>query len=224
MYAALSSRAGRTACTTRGRRTRRTGFSSRGCRCWASATGCSCWRSSWGARVGPGREREFGPATISASGSAPLLAGLPSELHVWMSHGDPYRGDAARVRIAGYLRKLPGGRHGGCRAGLLRAAVPPRGSAYATRGRIDRELRTRCVPGGGGLDAGQLRPGNGVDHPRAGRRRAGDLRPLGRRRQRRGGDARAPRYRRPADLHLRRQRAVAGRGKRRRWSSPSSAT
>ena len=38
--------------------------------------------------MGPGREREFGPATISASGSAPLLAGLPTELDVWMSHGD----------------------------------------------------------------------------------------------------------------------------------------
>ncbi|MCY3881014.1 MAG: glutamine-hydrolyzing GMP synthase [Chloroflexi bacterium] len=41
-----------------------------------------------GGKVGPGREREFGPATITASGSAPLLAGLPTELDVWMSHGD----------------------------------------------------------------------------------------------------------------------------------------
>ncbi len=41
-----------------------------------------------GGKVGPGREREFGPATISASGSAPLLTGLPAELDVWMSHGD----------------------------------------------------------------------------------------------------------------------------------------
>ena len=41
-----------------------------------------------GGKVGPGREREFGPATITASGEAPLLAGLPAELDVWMSHGD----------------------------------------------------------------------------------------------------------------------------------------
>jgi len=41
-----------------------------------------------GGRVGPGREREFGPATITASGEAPLLAGLPTQLDVWMSHGD----------------------------------------------------------------------------------------------------------------------------------------
>ena len=41
-----------------------------------------------GGKVGPGREREFGPATITASGEAPLLAGLPADLDVWMSHGD----------------------------------------------------------------------------------------------------------------------------------------
>ena len=41
-----------------------------------------------GGKVGPGREREFGPATITSSGSAPLLAGLPADLDVWMSHGD----------------------------------------------------------------------------------------------------------------------------------------
>ncbi|MYD29596.1 MAG: glutamine-hydrolyzing GMP synthase [Dehalococcoidia bacterium] len=41
-----------------------------------------------GGKVGPGREREFGPATITASGSAPLLTNLPAELDVWMSHGD----------------------------------------------------------------------------------------------------------------------------------------
>ncbi len=41
-----------------------------------------------GGTVGASREREYGPATISASGSAPLLADLPSDLDVWMSHGD----------------------------------------------------------------------------------------------------------------------------------------
>ena len=41
-----------------------------------------------GGRVGPGQEREFGPAAISASGDAPLFRGLPGELDVWMSHGD----------------------------------------------------------------------------------------------------------------------------------------
>ncbi len=41
-----------------------------------------------GGRVGPGMEREFGPATIRATTESALLKGLPAELDVWMSHGD----------------------------------------------------------------------------------------------------------------------------------------
>ena len=42
-----------------------------------------------GGRVAPGREREFGSASVTAraDGSA-LLRGLPEPLPVWMSHGD----------------------------------------------------------------------------------------------------------------------------------------
>ena len=41
-----------------------------------------------GGRVGPGRAREYGPASIATTGASPLFAGLPAELDVWMSHGD----------------------------------------------------------------------------------------------------------------------------------------
>ncbi len=41
-----------------------------------------------GGHVVPGTEREYGPARIESSGDSPLLAGLPDELDVWMSHGD----------------------------------------------------------------------------------------------------------------------------------------
>ena len=41
-----------------------------------------------GGKVVPGSEREYGPATIVRSADSPLLAGLPDELNVWMSHGD----------------------------------------------------------------------------------------------------------------------------------------
>jgi len=41
-----------------------------------------------GGSVVPGIEREYGPATIEAAADSPLLAGLPSRLDVWMSHGD----------------------------------------------------------------------------------------------------------------------------------------
>ncbi|MDP9469400.1 MAG: glutamine-hydrolyzing GMP synthase, partial [Chloroflexota bacterium] len=43
-----------------------------------------------GGAVAPADRREYGPATITvaADGSSPLFANLPSDLAVWMSHGD----------------------------------------------------------------------------------------------------------------------------------------
>lgn len=41
-----------------------------------------------GGRVGPGVEREFGPASINRVLDNELLADLPESLDVWMSHGD----------------------------------------------------------------------------------------------------------------------------------------
>ena len=41
-----------------------------------------------GGKVGPGTDREYGPATITRSAESALLAGLPDEVDVWMSHGD----------------------------------------------------------------------------------------------------------------------------------------
>jgi GMP synthase (glutamine-hydrolysing) len=41
-----------------------------------------------GGRVGPGTEREFGPASIQRGVESALLEGLPEQLDVWMSHGD----------------------------------------------------------------------------------------------------------------------------------------
>jgi GMP synthase (glutamine-hydrolysing) len=42
-----------------------------------------------GGRVTPGAEREYGPASVTVLvPDAPLFAGLPSPLAVWMSHGD----------------------------------------------------------------------------------------------------------------------------------------
>jgi GMP synthase (glutamine-hydrolysing) len=41
-----------------------------------------------GGRVAPAERREYGPATVQAAADEPLLAGLPAEAPVWMSHGD----------------------------------------------------------------------------------------------------------------------------------------
>ncbi|MEO0078637.1 MAG: glutamine-hydrolyzing GMP synthase, partial [candidate division WOR-3 bacterium] len=41
-----------------------------------------------GGRVSAGHRREFGFATLSRTRYSPLLAGLPRQFQVWMSHGD----------------------------------------------------------------------------------------------------------------------------------------
>ena len=41
-----------------------------------------------GGEVAPGRHREFGPAVLEIDEANGLFAGLPSEMPVWMSHGD----------------------------------------------------------------------------------------------------------------------------------------
>ena len=41
-----------------------------------------------GGKVAPARQREYGSATLSVTDNAPLWNGLPSQLEVWMSHGD----------------------------------------------------------------------------------------------------------------------------------------
>ena len=41
-----------------------------------------------GGEVAPGTHREFGPAVVNVDSEGGLFAGLPSEMPVWMSHGD----------------------------------------------------------------------------------------------------------------------------------------
>jgi GMP synthase (glutamine-hydrolysing) len=54
------------------------------CICYGMQLACE----SLGGRVGHCRAREFGRATLKIGNSHPLLSGLPSEMQVWMSHGD----------------------------------------------------------------------------------------------------------------------------------------
>ena len=153
-----------------------------------------------------------------------------SELHVvragGAAGGDAARADvldvpprhrvraAAGVHRAGVLERLAGGGGGGRRAGHLRHPVSSRGRAHALRpGDPD------AVPDGGvrlraDVVGGVDRRGPDRAHPRAGGRRAGDLRALGRGGLLGGGAARAPRGRRAADVRVRRSRADAqGRGR-----------
>ena len=52
-----------------------------------------CYGLQWithqlGGKVSPAQKREYGHADVKVSGKSRLLAGLSSELQVWMSHGD----------------------------------------------------------------------------------------------------------------------------------------
>ena len=121
---------------------------------------------------------------------------------------------AARLQADGLDAELPDRRHGRRGARLLRRAVPPRGHAHRSRAA---SCSSRFV-----LDIARREPDwvmrdhvdrGGGAHPRAGRRRGGDPRPVGRRRLERRRGADPPRDRRPAHLRVRRPRPAApGRG------------
>ena len=116
---------------------------------------------------------------------------------------------AARVHRARVLDGLAGGGVRVDRARDLRDPVPSRGGPHAVRpagadelprGRVRVRADVEPELGDRGADRGD---------PRSGRRRPGDLRALGRGRLERGGAARPPRDRRPADVRVRRPRADA---------------
>ena len=93
----------------------------------------------------------------------------------------------------------------------LQPDVPPRGRAHARRRQAARQFRAPRVRLRRRLDDGELQGCQDRRHPRAGRQGPGDLRPVGRGRQRgrRGADPRGDR--RPADLRVRRPRPDAPR-------------
>ncbi len=98
-------------------------------------------------------------------------------------------------------------------AQVLRRAVPPRGRAHAARRRDPGA--TSCSASAAASRAGPW-PASSTRRWRTIRAQVGasgrvDLRPVGRRRLVGGGGAGPPRDRRPADLHLRRQRPAARR-------------
>ncbi len=55
-----------------------------------------------GGRVEPATAREFGPSEVTLQGDAPLLAGLPRQLHVWMSHSDHIAEPPPGWQVLGY--------------------------------------------------------------------------------------------------------------------------
>ena len=121
---------------------------------------------------------------------------------------------AARVHGAGVLERVAGRGGGGRRARHLRHPVPPGGRAHAVRPGDPDALPDRGVRLRAELVGGVDRRGTDAAHPRAGRRRQGDLRAVGRRGLLGRGAAGAPRGGGAADVRVRRPRADAqGRGR-----------
>ena len=123
----------------------------------------------------------------------------------------PDHADAVRLPLPRLLRQLAR-RGDGQRPRHARPPVPPGGRAHAAGQADHPQLPLPHLRLSRRLDAVELRRGEHRAHPRAGGRRPRHLRPLRRRRLGGGGDARAPRRRRPAHLHLRQQRPAAPRG------------
>ncbi len=162
-------------------------------------------------RAEVGRVRSLG---AHRGGAGPVAGGhaAPAELlDVPSRHGVRA---AARIRRARVLDDLSGGRVRVGRARHLRNPVPSRSGPHAVRpagpdelprGRV--RVRAHLEP-----EVGDRRADR--SDPRPGRRRAGDLRALGRGRLERGGAPRPPRDRRPADVRVRRPRLHAQERKR----------
>ena len=187
--AASSSPAAPPASTSRRAAHRRPGCSSRICRCSASATACSCWRTSSAARSR--RRRSASTATPSSNQGdveSPLFAGLPPSMPVWMSHGDRITQLPPGFQSIAYSDNSPLAAMSNS-AAHRRHPVPPGGRAHAARQADARELPVQDLRLPRRLDARQLHRRQHQPHPRAGRRRARDLRALRRRRLRGGGDA-----------------------------------
>ena len=180
-------------------------------RCSGCATASRSWPSRWAATVSPTGAREYGRTPVSVVESGTLLAGIPEQHNVWMSHGDSVTAAPEGFTLLASTGGTPGRGVRGRRPRLRRGPVAPRGAAHRARAAGARALpaRDRRLPAD--LDDAQHRRRAGRGHPRPDRRRPRDLRPVGRRRLRRGRRHRAARHRRPADLRVRRPRDDAPR-------------
>ena len=167
---------------------------------------------SLGGRVAPASRREYGHAVITLSDPAHgLLHDLPATMPVWMSHSDRIVELPPGFRSVAYSDDSPiaaMSNDTGCLGIQFHPEVvhTPQGS------QLLRNFLFEVAGCSGDWTAANFVEESIRTNARAGRRRPGDLRALGRRRLRRGGLAGARRSRRPADLHLRRQRPAPRRG------------
>ena len=170
-----------------------------------------------GGRVEPGAVHEFGYAEVRARGHSALLRDIEDRvnteghglLDVWMSHGDRVVELPPGFKVSASTPGPANRGHGRRGASALRTAVPPRGHAYPPgrahlRALPARHLWLRCR-----LERRQHHRGCSRARARAGRRRQGAARPVGRRGLLGRSSAAAQGDRRPADLRVRGPRPAA---------------
>ena len=169
-----------------------------------------------GGVVAASDNREFGRAFIDIIAPSALFDGLwdVGEKHqVWMSHGDRVEQLPDGFSIVAKSEGAPYAIATDEAAPLLFDDVPPRGRAHARRRQAAGQFRAPRLRLRRRLDDGELPRCQDRRDPRPGRQWPGDLRAVGRGRQRGCGGADPRSDRRAIDLRLRRSRADAvGRG------------
>ena len=96
-----------------------------------------------GGDVRAGNSREFGRTTLSIAADDPLLAGLPPESTVWMSHGDQVEATGNLFTPPGNHRNLPSCRRPPQLVAAVWLAISSRSHAHGPRWPTACQLRPR---------------------------------------------------------------------------------
>ena len=167
-----------------------------------------------GGRVEQADVGEFGRSDLTVGEPGRLLAGLPREQTCWMSHRDTVYEPPPGFTALASSSSSPVAAVEDAERRVYGIQFHPEVVHTPYGQEILDEVPDRRVRLRAHLDGGLDRRGPDCPHPGPGRRRARDLRALGRRRLLGCRSARAPRGRRAADVRVRRSRPDAqGRGR-----------
>ena len=96
-----------------------------------------------GGQVRPAASREYGRAKLTVTSDDPLVAALPKETTVWMSHGDQVQELPADFVALATTPTCPYAAARHATRAVLRRPVPPRGDPHAAGGGAVPQLPVR---------------------------------------------------------------------------------